>query len=180
MTPAVAISDEVKNVLENTEARAEFLRAVPLFADLNSTEGALKSLAILMKKKTFHSGEPIIKEGATESELYLLVDGQASVYKSTPEGDDYKVAILSGEKKACFGEGGLLGGEARSATIRADGVCHCMVLEKASFDSFCEKSPQWALPVVLRIAHSMMLRLKTSNNDLMLLYKALVAEIRGQ
>jgi CRP-like cAMP-binding protein len=102
------------------------------------------------------------------------------VYKSTLEGEPYKVAILKADSHAFFGEGGLLDSEARSATIRAETRCSCLVLKREAFERFCVGYPQFALPVLLRIARAVMSRLRKSNTDLSLLYNALVAEIRGQ
>lgn len=163
----------------NIQRRIDHLKNVGLLQDLKENAQALSELAMGMIEKKFYPGGAIITEGETGSEMFLLIKGQASVYKSTPEGDFYKVAILSGDHSACFGEGGLLGSDARSATIRADSACECLVLDRKAFEAFGKQYPQWALPVVYRITHAMMSRLKKANNDLMLLYKALVAEIRG-
>jgi CRP-like cAMP-binding protein len=112
--------------------------------------------------------------------MYFLMDGTASVYKCTTDGEPYKVAIIQGTQRAFFGEGGLLDLEARSATIRTETECRCLVLNGAEFAEFGRNYPQWALPVLNRIARAVMVRLRKTNNDLMLLYNALVAEIRGQ
>ena len=171
-------SDPVLNMSDNA-ARAAHLAKVGLFADLAGQPLALESLSSAMRTRSFEPHVAMLTEGQTGSELFVLVQGQASVYKSTPQGDPYKVAIITGEQNACFGEGGLLGSEARSATIKTDTHCHCLVLERAAFEAFCREHPQWAMPVILRIAHAMMTRLRKANNDMMLLYNALVAEIRG-
>ena len=75
-----------------------------------------------------------------------------------------------------FGEGGLLEADTRTATIRAESTCRCLVLAKADFEEFCTMNPQWALPILKRVAKAIMNRLKNMNNDLSLLYKALVDE----
>lgn len=157
----------------------EYLRQVSIFADLAGNPAALAELYALMELKSFRPGQDIMKEGEAGSELYILVEGEASVYKSTAEGDTYRVAILKAEYHAVLGEGGLLGADARSATIRAESTCRCLMLSRGNFEAFAQKSPQWALPVTLRIARAVMDRLKKVNNDLMLLYNALVAEVRG-
>ncbi|MGZ3698375.1 MAG: cyclic nucleotide-binding domain-containing protein [Bdellovibrionota bacterium] len=163
-------------------SRAEWLvhlREVSLFADIKDDPGALEALADLMEFREFQPSTDILTEGQTGSEMFLLIGGQASVHKSTAEGDQYKVAILQGSFHACFGEGGLLDSESRSATIKADTVCTCLVLDRPAFESFSKQYPQWALPVLMRIARAVMARLRKTNNDLSLLYNALVAEIRG-
>jgi CRP-like cAMP-binding protein len=166
-------------LLQRAEERAKLLRDVSLFADIKDMPGALDDLARAMEIRTYKPGDDIIHEGQSGSEMYLLVGGQASVHKSTSEGDPYKVAILTGGKHPFFGEGALLDSDARSATIKADSVCHCLVLERAAFEAFGKRRPEWALPVLMRIARAVMARLSKTNHDLSLLYNALVAEIRG-
>lgn len=162
------------------QGKVEHLKKATIFQEIKSQVDALEAFANLMEERRFAKGDVIITEGETKSEMYVLVKGDASIYKSTPQGDQYKVAIIHGTQNACFGEGGLLGADARSATIKADTECLCLVIDGPRFESFCGHNPKWAIPIILRITHSMMNRLRKSNNDLMLLYNALVAEIRGR
>src|SRR6476620_7062354 len=85
-----------------------FIKDVSLFQDIRDEPGALSDLAKRLEVREFQPGQAIIKEGETGSELFLLVDGQASVYKSTAEGEEYRVAILHSSDHVFFGEGGLL------------------------------------------------------------------------
>ena len=160
-------------------SRVEFLRAVNLFEDIKGNPEALKRLAHVMREQKYSPATSIITEGSAGAEMYLLIHGQASVYKSTLEGDLYKVAILPSEPPALFGEGALLDSDARSATIKADTECHCLILGREAFEKFSSEYPQWSLPVVQRIAKVVLARLKKTNEDLSLLYHALVSEIRG-
>lgn len=161
-------------------ARIEHLKAISLFAEVKDQGDVLASLASLMEEKRYHPGDAIIREGDHGDEMYLLIEGSASVFKSTPDGDEYKVAILEGKNHSFFGEGALLDADARSATIRANSPCLCLVLSKKSFDAFGTRRPEAVLPILRRIARAVMARLKKSNQDLMLLYHALIEEIRGQ
>lgn len=165
--------------LQRAEQRVAFLREVSLFGDIKDSPEAMEELARAMELRSFKPEEYIIREGETGSEMFLLVEGQACVQKSTAEGDQYKVAILTAEKHPFFGEGGLLDSDARSATIKAESVCYCLVLKREVFEAFGRRHPEWALPILLRIARAVMARLRKTNNDLTLLYNALVAEIRG-
>lgn len=162
-----------------TSDHVGFLRNISLFEDIRDLEGALDRLSEAMTLRTYAPGAAIINEGETGSEMFFLMEGDAAVFKTTAEGEPYKVAILRGSQHAFFGEGGLLDSEARSATIRAESPCRCLVLERAAFMSYGEAYPMWALPILSRIARAVMLRLRKTNDDLMLLYNALVAEIRG-
>lgn len=155
------------------------LRKVDLFSDIREDESSLKVLASIVRERYFNEGENIIEEGKTGTEMFILIQGQASVFKSTPGGDEYKVAIFPAEKHIAFGESGLIETDSRTATIRADCDCRCLVLTRPEFEEFSRRYPQWALPIYRKIAHSVMARLRKTNNDMLLLYNALVAEIRG-
>ena len=155
------------------------LNEVSLLSEIREAPGALQALAGIMTRKSFLESGEILLEGTPGTEMFILVEGQAAVYKNTPQGDRYKVAIFRGENKIVLGEGGLIENETRTATIVAESDCVCLVLERQAFEKFSRAHPEWALPIYRKIAHSVMARLKNTNNDMLLLYNALVAEIRG-
>ncbi len=159
--------------------RQQVLSQVALFSPLKDVPEALKALSEIMIVKDFSIGTELTKEGQEGDEAYILVKGQVSIYKRTPDGDTYKVLILKDEVKPAFGEGGLIDNEARSATVTCDVPSVCLVLNRKNFDEFSGKYPKWALPIYRKIAQTLMKRLSQTSYDLMLLHKALMAEIRG-
>ncbi len=164
---------------QSLSERAEHLRSISLFADVIDQAEILEQLAETLHEVVFETGDPILTEGEPGSDFFMLTSGKAGVFRKTAEGDVYKVASLDGDMHAFFGEGALLDSERRSATIKAETRCHCLVLDRTTFERFTHKHPHWALPVLTRIARAVLARLRKSNDDLMLLYKALIAEIRG-
>lgn len=156
--------------------RSEALAKVDLFADIRSNPGAFDDLSALLRELTFQAGETILREGDQGTEFFMLADGSASVLKKTQDGDLYKVALLHGHAGTFFGEGALLAADTRTATIRADTECRCYALTAADFEKFSLEHPEWALPILRRVAKAIMNRLKNMNRDLSLLYKALVDE----
>jgi CRP-like cAMP-binding protein len=164
----------------NTHEIIDHLKVVPLFADIAADLPALTYLAEKMVAKSFNPGELIIEEGNVGSEMFILVQGIAVVMRSTVEGEPYKIAKLDGSGRPFFGEGALLASDARSATIQAEASCFCLVLTQEVMNQFNVEHPSWALPIVLRISRSVLERLNKTNRDLVLVYNALVMEIRGQ
>ena len=154
----------------------EILAKVSLFVDIRDNPEAFNALFNLMKVRSFVAGDTILQEGDSGTDFFILADGSASVFKKTQDGDLYKVAILAGHMGAFFGESGLLESDTRTATIRAETDCKCLVLTKNDFESYCNANPAWALPILKRVAKAIMGRLKNMNHDLGLLYKALVDE----
>lgn len=155
------------------------LQNVGLFSGIKTNESALKFICDLMRVENYERGHVLTQEGELGDEFFVLVRGQVSVYKMTPEKDVYKVAILTGEKHPAFGEGGLVDREPRSATVKCDKDCLCLVLTNANFERFCNEHPDWAMPIFKNISRTLMARLNRTNTDLMLLHSALTSEIRG-
>ncbi len=168
-----------QNQLEPSSEILHSLKKVGLLSDIKEDEMALAALMKIFREVHFKPHHDIIVEGAEGAEMFILIDGTASVYKSTPSGEPYKVAILKSEIRPAFGEGGLIGADKRGATIKADIACHCLQIDRIDFEKFATEFPAWALPIYRRIAQSVMLRLRQTNEDMLLLYNALVAEIRG-
>jgi CRP/FNR family transcriptional regulator, cyclic AMP receptor protein len=159
---------------------SSYLHDVALFAEIRDEPGALEQVASKMKLEKYSRGEAIIKEGTPGTAMYVLIQGEASVLKSTLEHEPFTVAILKSTNHAFFGEGALLDDDLRSATIRADVDCECLAFSREDFKDFCDRYPAWAMPVLRRVAQAVMGRLRGVNNDMVLLYKALVQHIRGE
>lgn len=155
------------------------LSRVPLLQGLKNLPEALKALAQIMNLKNFSAGHTLLLEGQTGDEFFVLIEGQVSIYKNTPEGDSYKVVILKAEMTPALGEGGLIEPEPRSATVKCDVDCKCLVLNRHDFSQFCERNPQWAVPILQRLSLNLMATLRKTSHDLMLLHKALMNEIRS-
>ena len=161
------------------EESTEILKNVSIFSDIKNFPEALEVLSKIMKSQSFSRGHTLVVQGKEGLEFFVLVSGTVSISKTTPDGDDYKVAVLKHTHHPSFGEGGLMEGEVRSASIKCDTDVVCLALTQADFNNFCQKYPQFALPVFRRIAQGLMKRLNQTSNDLMMLHKALMEEIRN-
>lgn len=122
------------------------LQKVSLFEDLKDNMAALQAYAEILELRHYSKGAEILSEGLASAEMFILILGSVSVYKKTPEGDMFKVAVLTSHDHQFFGEGGLIGSELRTATLKADSDCSCLVLKSNSFQEFAKQFPQWALP----------------------------------
>lgn len=165
--------------LSNSDNIIEFLRKVTIFSEIAGKPDALKAIAQMMARRSYIEGESIIEQGKPGRELFVLIQGRVAVYKKTPDGDSYKVVVFSSNAHPSIGEGGLMGGEVRSASIVCETAVECLVLNQENFSTYCNDFPQHALPIVKRIALSLMARLNQTSHDLMLLHNALMKEIRA-
>lgn len=158
---------------------SHILSRVPLLRGLKDKPDALAALAQIMIPKNFSAGHTLLKEGEKGDEFFVLIEGQVSVYKNTPDGDSYKVVILKADVTPSLGEGGLIDSEPRSATVKCDVDCKCLVLNRYDFSKFADQYPQWAVPILQRLALNLMATLRKTSQDLILLHKALMNEIRS-
>ena len=99
-----------------TAERADALKPVPLFAELD--DGEREQIARLFKERRFSRGETVIREGSGGAAFFLIDSGEATV-------------LVGGEERATLGAGDWFGEIAlidegpRSATVMAttDLVC---------------------------------------------------------
>lgn len=155
------------------------LSRVVMFNGIKDIPEALHKLSGIMHFHEYDKGKSLIVEGEFGDETFILIEGQVSVFKRTPDGDNYKVVILTSENTPTFGEGALIEAEARSATVVCDVPCKCLVMNRKEFHDFTSQNPAWAEPVLRQIAVTLMGRLRQTSTDMMLLYKALIKEIRS-
>ena len=170
---------KLKEDVQEALSWVDHLEKVALFQEMGGNEEALRAFSDAMEERVYQPNSKIIVEGDTSAELFILIRGEASVYKRTPEGEKFKVARFEGQNYTFFGEGGLLGADQRSATIVSDTECHCLVLGQKAFEALGNRHPDWVLTFYRKVAGLVLARQRKTNHDLMTLYKALVDEIRG-
>jgi CRP/FNR family cyclic AMP-dependent transcriptional regulator len=160
--------------------KIQLLRSVPLFESWPEHAEGFPHVAEHLESRVYLPQQILLREGELGSELFILIQGKVAVMRSTLEGDPYKIALLEAKPAPLFfGEGALLQADARSATIQAETQCECLIFSQQGLRQLAEAYPKWAVPLILKIAQSVMERLNQSNRDLVLLYGALVKEIRG-
>jgi small-conductance mechanosensitive channel/CRP-like cAMP-binding protein len=115
---------------EEIKRRADALGRVELFHSLTDEE--LNELADHLKVAPFVEGETITRQGAEAHWLYIIIKGTVEVRVTVDEtGLGSRVAVLnSGD---FFGEGGMMTGERRTATVNALSDVECYRLDKESF-----------------------------------------------
>jgi len=86
----------------------------------------------------------ISQEGEVSDSLFILAEGNATVYRQGTESKPGRTRLAALTAPDVFGEMGLLTGQARGATIVADGDVHCYRLEKRGFDAILKARPELA------------------------------------
>ncbi len=146
----------------------KYLKEIPFLADI--PDSILHEWSMRMEERTFAPRVTVIREGAVDDEMFLLSKGKLSVHKTSPTGQLYKVATLQAGRVPFFGEGAVFDTDPRSATVVTDEACHCVRVKRADWEWFCQRYPQYALPICTVMARGIMARLRKVNADLLHLY----------
>jgi len=93
----------------------EYLSRVPIFKTLSENE--IEELARSCEIRSFDTGEILIREGDSDSSLFVISSGVVSIIKKDGKGQHIELSRLGNSE--CFGEMSLLTGEPRSATAKA-------------------------------------------------------------
>ncbi len=154
------------------------LKTFPLLSTLPDED--LAHLANVLKEHTFPAGSEILREGESGDEMYLLLEGSVDVLKTTLYGDSYVTASLNESHHCSFGEMALIDRGQRSATVRAKTDCRTLSLGYEEFQTFCRTYPRVGLELLMSITSTLVHNLRTENENLLVVYQALIEEIEGR
>ena len=124
-----------------TVERVAQLRHVDLFS--STPDRVLAGVATVLDEVEFPAGSVLMREGAHESWLFILVDGQVEVSRS-----DRRVMLGPGD---VVGEMQVLDSQPRSATVTALTAVHTFKLSKAAFEEAVRTRPEVALGVIAEL-----------------------------
>lgn len=138
------------------------LRSFPLFGDLSAAEVA--SLAALVEEQVARAGEPVFHEGAAQSDVFFVVEGEVEFLMADPGGGPPHRIASSGPGEM-FGEMAWLDDSARSATARAARDTRLLRLRKQSVAAHTDGAVLEAR-LTRAIARTIAARLKRENRNL--------------
>ena len=118
--------------------RADFLRAVPLFAMCSKRE--LRRIAAIADEIDVGEGRVLARQGDPGRELFILLDGTVKV-----ERDGEQVNALG--PGDFVGEGALLLRKPRNATVTATSPVRVLVITDNSFQRLLDEDPKIAAKV---------------------------------
>lgn len=161
--------------MRSDEEMIKGLKTFPLLSKLPDED--LGRLASIMEEEHFPAGTVILKEGEPGDKLYLLWEGQVDVLKTTLYGESYVTASLQDSYHCSFGEMALIDRGTRSATIRAKTPCRALSLSYEDFQRFCRSDPSVGLELLMSISATLVRNLRAENENLHIVYQALIEEI---
>ncbi len=155
----------------------EKLRKIKLFHTVKDDEERLTKLARIVTWQQCKAGVEVLSEGTEGSELYILQKGRVRIIKRTLDQERYTIVTLKDDEDAFFGELALLDREVRSASVLAETNCEFLVINREDFNQLGEEDPRLGLLVTRAIAKELSKRLRKANQDMVLLFEALVEQV---
>ena len=127
---------------------SELLKRVPLFEELSDDElDALSQVALL---RTFPKDRVVIMAEEEGDSLFVIHDGQVKGSMVSEDGREVILSIL-GEGNF-FGEMSLLDGHPRSANVTTTQETELLMVRRADFLRFIQKSPKTAIKLLSVLA----------------------------
>lgn len=120
--------------------RVEALRGLDLFNVLSAEN--LHKLAQLGQTRLYGPQEVILRQGDTGEELFAIMKGHVCVYAEHSDGAKVTLAELG--PGDFFGEGSLVTGEERTATVQASEECELLAIGAPAFRQVLRASPDLA------------------------------------
>ncbi len=124
---------ERKTKLMAVSEFADLLRSIEIFEPLSNDD--LLDLAILLERKNYDYGFPIVQKGEPGAYLYIILSGVVEVV------DDDGVGLNEMKEGDIFGEMSLLTGERVSATVMAAQPCSIAIMNKKNFRHILQSFP---------------------------------------
>ncbi len=153
------------------------MRRPEMFSTLNDEE--YQQFIAIFEPQTFNAGDIILQEFHAGKSAYLLLRGEVKILKKTALDEEYTVDSMDEESvTALFGELCLLDGKERSATVIAVNEVETLKIDSETMFAFFEQHMQIGYKVMLYLAKSCAAHLRKADADAIILFNALVDEIK--
>ena len=129
----------------STMERILFLKRIPLFADLPSSE--LKQVAAITYERLFHDDELLAEQGEPGDELYIVVTGEVRVLSDDGDGITELSRCKPGEY---VGEMAIISRAPRVARLAALGEVRALCIGQEQFEAILRERPETSM-VVMRV-----------------------------
>lgn len=123
--------------------RLVFLRGVALFSNLDLDQ--LEAVERIAREEPFVAGERIVREGDPGEHLYLVMEGEVTVWKGLEGGSPQRLNVLG--PGSYFGEMSVLDHGPRSATVLASAASRLLILDGVRLQELILERPEIAFEI---------------------------------
>ncbi len=123
---------------------AEILSRVALFSLMKKKD--LRRIAKLAKHHSYKKGEIIVREGARDGRLFIIISGEVEVIKGLGAGDEKPLRILRSDNY--FGEMALIDDHVRTASVVAREETEVLSLYQWNIREEIKKYPAIAIELL--------------------------------
>ena len=145
--------------------RILFLKKISIFSSLTSYE--LRKVAEVISEENFSAGEILFSEGDFGDCMYLVAEGQISIFTGRPPAIK---PLASFSRGRFFGEMGLYDDKPRAASAMAEKNSSLLVLRKGEFCDLISEFPMVALGIMKELNN----RIRATNKKLHIIEKNVV------
>lgn len=149
----------------------EVMKTNPLFAGFSNA--MLEPFITTGEVRAYAPGEVLFKELSTGDEIFLILDGRASVSCAGVQVNQPSVEIITVARGEILGEISFVEDGPRSATVSADTALKVRVWKASVWRALCEQNPEIGYRLVLGIARLLCGRIRRANIQVALLNKIL-------
>lgn len=146
--------------MSSQKENIEYLKGQTLLEGL--TDDELRKISKFFKKKEFLTNDVIIDEEDETTELYLILEGEVSIWKLDEEGL-FNLPLGKLQPGNIFGEMSFMDGSPRSSTIEASNKTTLLELSREDLNKAREELSDIANKIISNIAIININRLRASN-----------------
>jgi CRP-like cAMP-binding protein len=139
----------------------QILQSVDLFAGLSDEE--LDKVAAICAEQRFNPGELITREGAAETELYVINEGFVEILLGERPATTARVVVSLGPGQI-IGEMSLVDQGPRSASVRATSKPTVVqTIRRADFESLCQEETRIGYIIMRNMAADLSFKMRHRN-----------------
>ena len=136
-----------------------FLKNIELFQDLN--DGEREKLSHFFEIETHKKDTLLFTENNPRKSLYILVEGEIELFKSTPFGEEKRLTIFN--KFDFLGEGAFIDNSPHSTSAKATLNSTVLILTREKFLQLEKEDSQTSLKILSRMSKVIFRRMQFAN-----------------
>lgn len=136
----------------------------PLLSRLTSEQRS--AFIQIAEREDYQTSEIVVREGDLGDSLYLILDGEAEVFKTPPGTHDQETRLALLGPGEFFGEMTLVEPMPRSATVRCLTPARLVRLSHSTLTRELERDPKLLAPILVAIIRALSQRLRATSEVL--------------